>query len=104
MKISGELSGAEIMMHIEVIEGAGTNRKAVRKPGTAVVTAETPELLGSAVSHLRYGEDGTIEPDGTVSEDYLPLILICAGTAVAAAGVCVALILVRRAHRRRMEE
>ena len=101
--ISGELDGAEIMMHIEVIEQSSGGMRALRSPGSAVLAADSPELIAQAAEHLRYGTDIAIKEDGTVSFDFRPVIIACSAAAAAAA-VAAVIITVRLRRRKNMME
>ena len=101
--ISGELTGADIMMHIEVIEQGSDGMRALRSPGAAVIAADSPELLSAAACRLRYGGDIEIKADGTVAPDMRQIIIACAAVAVAAAAAVHIIVLHLRARKKRME-
>ena len=103
LRINGELDGAEIMMHIEVIEQSSGGMRALRSPDTAVLAADSPELIAQAAEHLRYGADIAIKEDGTVSFDFRPAIIACSAAAAVAAVAAVIIIVWLRRRKNMME-
>ena len=103
LRINGELDGAEIMMHIEVIEQSSGGMRALRSPDTAVLAADSPELIAQAAEHLRYGADIAIKEDGTVSFDFRPAIIACSAAAAVAVVAAVIIIVWLRRRKNMME-